>query len=148
MASIWDAQARHELLARVERLAPDAAARWGKLTCVGMLAHVNDALRMVIGEVNPPLRRTPLRHFPLKQLIIYVLPFPKGAPSAPMLFARGAGADFRDEVTAFGQILQRVAGRSAETRWPDHPAFGRMSRGDWGALGYKHVDHHFTQFGV
>jgi hypothetical protein len=148
MASIWDEPARHDLLARVERLTPDSTARWGKLNCVGMLAHVNDALRMVIGEVNPPLRRTPLRFFPLKQLIIYVFPFPRGAPSAPLLFARGSTAVFRDEVGAFGQILQRVAGRSADTTWPDHPAFGRMSRRDWGALGYKHIDHHFTQFGV
>lgn len=148
MPSIWDEQARHELLARAERLTGDAPARWGKLTCPRMMAHVNDALRMPLGEVNPPLRKTPLRLFPLKQLIIYVVPFPKGAPSAPMLFARGDSAVFPDEVQAFRQILQRLAGRSAEVSWPAHPAFGRMSRGDWGALGYKHVDHHFTQFGV
>jgi hypothetical protein len=32
--------------------------------------------------------------------------------------------------------------------WPEHPAFGRMSRRVWGVLGYRHLDHHFRQFGV
>ncbi|MGH9801334.1 MAG: DUF1569 domain-containing protein, partial [Blastocatellia bacterium] len=31
---------------------------------------------------------------------------------------------------------------------PEHPAFGKLSTKDWGALTYKHMDHHFRQFGV
>ena len=148
MPSMWDERARHELLARAERLTPDAPARWGKFNCPGMMAHVNDAMRMALGEIHPPLRKSALRLFPLKQLIIYVFPFPKGAPTASSLLARCDGAAFQDEVQAFRQILQRLAARAGDTTWPAHPAFGPMSRRDWGALGYKHVDHHFTQFGV
>lgn len=48
-----------------------------------MLAHVNDALRTPLGEIAPAPRNLPLRHFPLKQLIIYLFPFPKGVPTAP-----------------------------------------------------------------
>ena len=29
-----------------------------------------------------------------------------------------------------------------------HPLFGEMSRSDWLAWGYRHVDHHMRQFGV
>jgi hypothetical protein len=31
---------------------------------------------------------------------------------------------------------------------PTHPAFGRMTADDWGALIHKHTDHHLRQFGA
>jgi hypothetical protein len=148
MASVWEEDRRHELLSRLKRLTADAPARWGKLTCPAMLAHVNDALRMPLGEVTPATKKLPIRYFPLKQLIIYALPFPKGVPTAPTLLARCDAAVFRDEIQAFPQILDRLAKRSEQRSWPSHPAFGSMSRRAWGVLAYRHVDHHFTQFGV
>ena len=148
MPSIWEEEARNELLNRLDRLTADAPAQWGKFSCPAMMAHVNDALRMPLGEVIPAMKKVPIRFFPLKQLIIYYLPFPKGVPTAPALLARCDEAVFQDEVQAFRQILDRLARRSQETSWPRHPAFGRMSRRAWGVLGYRHVDHHFTQFGV
>lgn len=68
------------------------------ITCPGMLAHVNDALRMPLGEVTPASKKLALRHFPLKQLFIYVFPFPNGLPTAPELLARTSGARWADEV--------------------------------------------------
>lgn len=148
MASLWDEARRHELLGRLDHLTPEVPARWGRFTAPAMLAHVNDSLRMPLGEVTPAEKKVPIRYFPLKQLIIYALPFPKGVPTAPMLLARTGTAVFGDEVQAFRQILQRLGDRARQTRWPNHPAFGAMSRRDWGVLGYRHVDHHFTQFGI
>ena len=148
MPSIWEEEARNELLNRLDRLTADAPARWGKFNCTGMMAHVNDALRMPLGEVTAPMKKLPIRFFPLKQLIIYYLPFPKGVPTSPVLLARCDEAVFQDEVQAFRQILNRLARHPTETSWPKHPAFGTMSRRSWGVLGYRHVDHHFTQFGV
>ena len=148
MPSIWEEEARNELLNRLDRLTADAPARWGRFNCPAMMAHVNDALRMPLGEVIAPIKRLPIRFFPLKQLVIYYLPFPKGVPTSPVLLARCDEAVFQDEVQAFRQILARLARRSHETAWPGHPAFGTMSRRAWGVLGYRHVDHHFTQFGI
>jgi hypothetical protein len=148
LRSIWREEERNELLNRLDRLTADVPARWGKFNCPAMLAHINDALRMPLGEVTAPMKRLPIRFFPLKQLVIYYLPFPKGVPTSPVLLERCDEAVFQDEVQAFRQILDRLARRSMETSWPRHPAFGRMSRRAWGVLGYRHVDHHFTQFGV
>jgi len=30
--------------------------------------------------------------------------------------------------------------------WPEHPAFGALSRRAWGVLIYRHMDHHLRQF--
>jgi len=148
MPSLWNAPARTELISRVERLTPNATPRWGKFDCPSMLAHVNDALRMPLGDLTPTPRRMVIRHFPLKQLIIYLLPFPKGVPTAPELLSRCTNADFNLEVRSFRELMSRLSLASGATVWPPHPAFGDMSRRDWGVLGYRHVAHHFSQFGV
>ena len=147
MVSIWDESTRHQLLTRLDGLAADAPSRWGKFTCPDMLAHLNDSMRMPLGELTPAPKNLPIRFFPLKQLIIYVLPFPKGAPTAPELIARRGTAVWSDELKGFRGLLNRLAAMPPAGPWPDHPAFGRMSRADWGVLVYKHVNHHFTQFG-
>lgn len=148
MASIWQEKDRQELLSRLERLKEESPARWGRFNATSMLAHVNDALRMPLGEVATEPKRTPVRFFPLKQLFIYALPFPKGLPTSPVLLVRCDGAVFPDEVQTFQQVLDRLAHRPDQTSWPSHPVFGTMSRRAWGVLGYRHIDHHFTQFGV
>jgi hypothetical protein len=45
-------------------------------------------------------------------------------------------------------LLERFAARDEIQEWPAHPAFGQLSRKDWGVLVYKHIDHHLRQFGV
>jgi hypothetical protein len=147
--TMWQDDCRLELCDRVERLAPDAPARWGKFTAPKMLAHVVDGLRMALGELEVAPKNLPLRYTPVKQLVIYWLPFPKGAPTAPELLSRVVAAEgWTGEVGAFRDAVGRFAAAAGRPSWPDHPAFGRLSERDWGVLVYRHVDHHFTQFGV
>lgn len=135
-------------MARMRRLRPDSPPAWGRLSCPAMLAHVNDSIRMALGEVSPKGKRVFIRFFPFKQLFIYVVPMPKGLPTAPELLARTDAADWEREVGTFPELLQKFVSRRDLTKWPPHPAFGGMSRRDWGALGYRHIAHHFAQFGV
>ena len=93
-------------------------------------------------------RKLPIRYFPLKQLILYVFPFPKSAPTAPELLARCDAADLQTEVAAFVTLSERIASRPASERWPEHPAFGPLSHKGWGRLVWKHTEHHLRQFGV
>ena len=84
-----------------------------------MLAHLNDALRMAAGELPTAPKNTPLRRWPIKQLIVYVLPWPKGAPTAPELLARVDRADFAAEQAEFRTIVEQLAAKSATDRGPN-----------------------------
>jgi hypothetical protein len=146
MRSIWNDADLQGIRQRVRRLKPDAVPGWGRFSAPQMVCHVTDGLKMAMGELAVPPRKMAIRYFPLKQLIIYVLPFPKGAPTAKELLQRQATV-WGDEISEFQRTLDRfVAARGREV-WPDHPAFGSMSRRTIGVLVYRHLDHHFRQFG-
>jgi len=88
-----------------------------------------------------------LQTFPLKHLILYVIPFPKGAPTAPELKPVDA-ALFEEERAALLKMLERIANGPHEGAGPAHPLFGPLSWQEWGVATYKHANHHLKQFGA
>lgn len=148
MKTLWNAADREELCRRLERLTPEAERQWGRMSAPQMVAHVVDCLRMSIGDLHVPSKKLPIRFTPIKQLLIYCLPFPKNAPTAPEVIGRVA-ADWPSECRTLATLIDRFAARDRSgDDWPEHPAFGTMSGGSWGVLMYRHTDHHFKQFGV
>ena len=51
MPTVWDAPVRADLLRRLQTLTPEHTARWGKFSVAGMVAHLNDATQMALGEL-------------------------------------------------------------------------------------------------
>jgi Protein of unknown function (DUF1569) len=147
MPTVWEPAVRDALVARARALTPLHTAKWGHFSVAGMVAHLNDALRMASGDLPVAAKAPPfLKWAPVRYLIIHVLPMPKGAPTAPELIARSTAADLAHEQRAFETLLADLPRRQALA--PAHPAFGRMTRDDWGAIVHKHTDHHLRQFGV
>jgi hypothetical protein len=147
MKSIWNDGDRRELRARVQQLTPQHAAKWGKFTAPQMVAHLCDSMRMASSELPVAAKNLPIRYPPLKQLIIYWLPFPKSAPTAPELLVRSPG-DFAADRAELERRIDETARRGPSALAPQHPAFGAMNDRLWGVLIYRHVDHHLRQFGV
>ncbi len=146
--TLWNAGSRQELLDRLGRLKPDARPLWGRMNAPQMVAHLVGWMRMATGELlTAPLNR-PIRYPPLKQMIIYWLPWPKGVPTAPELISREQ-YDFASEHASFCRYLESFDERPDPKKiWPEHPAFGSLTTREWGVLGYRHTDHHLRQFGV
>ena len=147
MKSLHSEIERRVLNERVRRLRPDTVALWGKMNAPQMVAHLTNALRMATGELPVRGKRHPARLFPLKQLLIYVLPMPKNLPTAKELIER-APEPFNGEMEAFSAAVRDFGARPRDFAWPPHPLFGAMSRRSWGVLAYRHCDHHLRQFGV
>ena len=103
---------------------------------------------MTLGELPvPSANKRVFQMFPLKHLIIYVLPFPKGAPTAPEL-KPSVSESLEEERTALLKLLERIGAGPREGVGPAHPLFGSMTWREWGVVTYKHADHHLRQFGA
>ncbi len=150
MRSLWNEPDRRDLVGRFDKLRPESRAEWGSMTAAQMLTHIGDSMRMAIGAMKVEPVRTPLRFTPIKQLVIYGLPSaPRNLPTAPELKKTQPGL-WAEDLRDVKELVRRAVLKSEQpaTRWPDHPAFGKLSPRAWGVLTYKHLDHHLRQFGV
>jgi hypothetical protein len=147
MGSIWNASARAALLERLNRMAPDRKPHWGRMSPIQTLKHLREPMRAAMGEIKVSGKNTPLRFTPLKQLVIYVLPWPKGVRTAPE-FVITETADWAFELAETKAALDRMATLGRDHAYVPHPAFGRLSGSALGALVHRHWDHHLKQFGL
>jgi hypothetical protein len=79
------------------------------------------------------------------------LPWPAAIMTRPEIDQHCAGTaptGFAADVEQLEVLLERVAMRDRRDQWPEHPIFGRMSRGAWLRWAYLHADHHLRQFGA
>lgn len=146
MKSLWNARDRQALDARIARITPEHRALWGRMSAPQMVVHLADALRMATGELPIPMRKTFVQYPPIKQLLLYVVPFPKGVPTAKQL--QRTPGDWVAGVADLRAMLERFAARDRTAPWPAHPLFGPLGPHAWGVLARRHVDHHLRQFGV
>ena len=148
MRSILNDADRAAIDRRMRSLSPSSTARWGSLDVTGMLQHLRLSARMTLGELSvPSANKRAFQRFPLKHLILYVFPFPKGAPTAPELKPVDA-ASFEEERAALLELLERIGTGLRDGVGPTHPLFGPLTWREWGAVTYKHADHHLKQFGA
>jgi uncharacterized protein DUF1569 len=148
MKSIWEAAAQRELADRLATLSPDRRALWGKMSAQQMVCHLVESLKMALGDLAVAPKNLPLRYPPLKQLVVYVAPFPKNAPTAPELVITATPNEWSRDVSTLTTLMDRFAARGPAGPLTDHPAFGRLSPRAWGVLVYRHMDHHLRQFGA
>lgn len=147
MKTLFDERARAGIVARVERITADTRPAWGKMNVEMMLAHLVASMRMASGELQVKPKKLAIRVPPLRQLLVYWLPWPKGTPTAPELLPaeRASVENSRRELV---QLIQVVGERGSHEQWPPHPAFGNLGRRGWGVLTWRHLDHHLRQFGL
>ena len=115
------------------------------------VCHLSDAFQMVLGE-RPTDARGNLLLRTVIRFVALTLPvaWPKNAATAPEIDQERGGTaplEFQIDVDKLEVLIGRfvaAAGREMDT----HPIFGDLTRGEWGRWGYRHMDHHLTQFGV
>ena len=148
MGSILNERDRAEIGSRVRSLTESSTRRWGSMDVTAMLQHLRLSSSMTLGELPVASKgKRVFQVFPFKHLILYVVPFPKGAPTAPELKPVDASS-FEEERAAVLEMLNRIGSGPTDGPGPAHPLFGPLTWGEWGVATYKHTDHHLKQFGA
>ena len=145
--SIWNKEQGDALWKRLQNLKPNNKRQWGKMTVSQMLRHIDVAYKNAMGEIKVPMNAlAPLASFtPIKHTIIYALPFLKNLPTATE-YKMEEDSDFQESYDQFLKTFQKIRAVSDVSSFDSHPFFGKLNRKEWGALLYKHLDHHLRQF--
>ena len=137
--------------ARLAQLTPETQRRWGTMTANEMLCHLADSFRGMLGErATSPAPSSAAQ----RQLIRFValhtpLPWPKGVPTRPEVNPHEQGtrpAAFESDRRTVHELMRRFA--RSDAQYAAHPMFGPLTRREWMLWGYRHMDHHFRQFGI
>jgi hypothetical protein len=148
MRSILNEGDRQQIVKRLRSLSSSSTRQWGSMDVANMLQHLRLAALMTLGELQvASANKRVFQMFPLKHLILYVFPFPKGAPTAPKL-KPSAAVSFEEERAALLDLIERIGTGPSEGDGPAHPLFGPLTWREWGVVTYKHSDHHLRQFGA
>ncbi len=148
MGSILSDVDRTAISQRISSVTSASVPHWGRMDAKAMLTHLRDSALMALGELPVAGKnKRVFEVFPIKHLLLHVVPFPKGAPTAPeLLVPDTAPVDaIRSELVS---LIERIGTGPREGYGPAHPLFGRLSFREWGVATYKHTDHHLRQFGA
>lgn len=149
MRTLFDPADRDSIRERLEKLHAGAPRQWGKMNCGQALAHCAIALEVATGD-RPRKQQLIGKIFApfVRKSLLGEKPFSRNSPTDP-IFVVTDDRDFESERRRLTDIITRFCelgpGNASKQV---HSFFGRLSGEEWGLLMYKHLDHHFRQFGA
>ncbi len=153
MKSLLEKQDLDSILDRLDRLQADSPRQWGTMMNPNhMLVHCASVMEMASGRINPPqswlgkiigqlVKGIFTNNMNLKRNVPTIDEFRQNTTDNGHDFEE-ARARLRQEILDFHN-----KGRSGITP-ALHPFFGKLKPEEWADGMYKHLDHHFRQFGV
>jgi len=152
MKNACDPIVKKELLDRIGGLDPAAKARWGKMNVNEAVCHLTDQLRDISGERPVQYRRNLFIRYAVYPLLSVLPAWPRGRfPAAPEYDQEKDGtkaSTFENDRRMLLEMLRRLDLHDPALKLPLHPAFGKLSRAQYGRIVYQHFHHHLTQFGA
>ena len=152
MKTLANSEDEQEIVQRLLLIGPASERRWGRMTAPGMVCHLNDSFRVVIGEREAQSTGNWIMHTVFKWIGLWLpAPWPHGVKSVPECDQKVGGtppAEFAADVNELLRLLEIFTTEPREFTWQPHPIFGEMTDNEWMRWGYLHMDHHLRQFGV
>lgn len=147
MKTLFEPEQHQEIVRRLHRLGADNERLWGTMSVPQALSHMGDQIALALGEIDVRPIGGPMSWTPFKQIVLFVLPWPKNVKTAPELLQTRI-----EDVDAARQrlldLIDRFRGVGEAGQFSRHPLFGALSPRTWGYLALKHLDHHLRQFNV
>lgn len=149
MKSLFTESAYAEILERLENLSPESQPKWGKMDVAQMLAHSQEPLKVPLGKLTlaKPNAIMKLLFSFFKKSLYDDKPWKQGLPTSKE-YKIVDERDFEKEKAELKALIDEFYSQRNKTDWPPHPFCGHFTTEQWGKMQYKHLDHHFRQFGV
>lgn len=142
---------RDQLFRRLEHLQADDKSIAGCITGHETLLHLNDGLRGFLGDQPMSDESTLFWRTVGRWLVFHFMPWPekepKDAAGVAQIIGTAPPGDFDQDFAVFVGLLQRFDQQCRAGTLAPHPRYGKLSKSDWGAYMYLHIDWHLTRLG-
>ncbi|WP_194850894.1 DUF1569 domain-containing protein [Nonlabens antarcticus] len=147
MKSIFEELEYLKLRERLKTITPSNNAQWGVMSAAQMMKHCQYPLQVAMGKEKIVIKSNWLVKILFKKMMYSSKPYRKNGPTLST-FKVEDSRDFASEKEKLDLWIQELwYDRNNENR-RSHPVFGEFTKEQWGVLQWKHLDHHFKQFGV
>ncbi|QNJ98018.1 DUF1569 domain-containing protein [Constantimarinum furrinae] len=147
MKSLLEPEAHSEIKKRLQNLSENTERKWGKMTAAQMAKHCQGPLEIMLGHDNFDLKPNWFAKVFFKGAMYSDKLWRKNLPTIPR-FKITEEHDLTTEKTKLESLLDELGTQLNKEGWGTHPAFGKFTDEQWGKMQYKHLDHHFRQFGI
>ncbi|MFM2225422.1 MAG: hypothetical protein RJA07_1624 [Bacteroidota bacterium] len=149
MENLFQKSTLDNVMQRLQKINATTQRQWGTMTAAQMLAHTSSPLEFAMGDKTGKQSFIGKIFAPFaKKAFFDDKPYKQNLPTAPE-FKTIDEKDFNTEKQRLINLLNRfnadgnkVAGKNA------HLFLGTITADEWARTMYKHIDHHFRQFGV
>jgi Protein of unknown function (DUF1569) len=145
--NLFDPAVKQDIINRINKLAPDSKAQWGKMNVSQMLAHLQ--VPIGVAEGTHHLKRSFIGFLfgrMAKPILYNDKPFKRNLPTDKSFIMTGSGKEFETEKKKLLEMINSFT--EANMVDTPHPFFGKMTKEQWSIGTWKHLDHHLQQFGV
>jgi hypothetical protein len=150
MKNINDPVVKTEIASRIKKLEPTAKGLWGKMNVHQAVCHLSDQMKDLHGIRPVKYEGNFILRWVVRPLISRLSKWPRAVfPASSAYDQQKQGTtpvSFEKDKQELLQLFDQL--RLDKTDLPQHPAFGKLSAGQYGRIVYQHFDHHLRQFGV
>jgi hypothetical protein len=148
---LLDSNTSSGYISRLENLDSTTIPNWGKMNATQMLAHCRIAMELPLGKIE------------VKTNFIFKLLFGKmikkkvtddsiykpSLPTAAEFVIKEPNLNFEEEKSKLITTINQFCNLKNDVLSNKiHPIFGKMTNEEWRISQWKHLDHHWRQFGI
>lgn len=150
MKNIFQQEVTEEVINRISELNENTVPQWGTMNAAQMLAHCNVTYEMVYTDKHT--KPNAFVKFMLKLLVkpavVGEKNYPKNGKTAPQFIIKG-NRDFKKEKKRLIEYINKTKNLgTTHFEGLESHSFGPLTSMQWNNMFYKHLEHHFTQFGI
>jgi hypothetical protein len=152
MENFHNSEDYQKLIDRITALSPNAKAQFGKMNVNEMICHLNDSMKVALGEIRPKhIGNFITRMAFLKRFVLSRKSFQKEkVETAKEVNPHKEGSkptDFQKDKETLFALMAEYKEKYKNMEAMPHPIFGTFSHEDWGRQIYMQTVHHLEQFG-
>jgi Protein of unknown function (DUF1569) len=150
LPNIFTKEVTNLLINRLNSLTPTSKPIWGKMNVAQMLAHCNVTYDLAFDKIaeKPNFLMKILLKTIVKKSVTNEVPYKHNLRTAPVFLVSDV-QDFEKQKQILVENLHKVV-EKGESFFDGKisSSFGKLNKTEWNNMFYKHLDHHFSQFGV